>query len=397
MQLHKFDSKSWSFGRSALLWLAPATMAILACACSGQGRETDGEPDEFSDNLVVGDEAAAKSVRVKTDRLELPAVGNAALLRQLQQGRKYIASGRDHLGSKTNPYGFLRKVDSFSVDSGTIVIETSQATLGEVVKNAAYRPEPIAVRTGDVNAQSLIGPLGEQTIDLSGQPLFDETVAGVHVNGKIKTGKFSIAPDVDVDVNVGGFSIREFHFVVKGTTKADFDVDLSASGAINKSFEKTFFAREFSAGSIGPVQLAVRIDVKVVCDINAGGTFHAIPGADANVTFSAGTKYANGDWTWVKSFDPTIAPKFEYAGPGSANTGCTAGPVVTLMIADSAGPSLDIKPYAKADAKDQPLQANLEVGLKAHLGGAVHVLGFTLVDLDQTLIDKKFVDVTWPQ
>jgi hypothetical protein len=319
------------------------------------------------------------------------------------RGREFIVGGRAGVNSTKNPYGFLRKIDSISTEGGDLVVHTSPTSLAQVLKNADYRlPTPSETLGGSsvvVRPQSLSG--GEDNFNFSGQQLFDQRVGSAHVTGRIAKGTLSFRPEVDVHAQIRWFDLKNFEFVVRGAARVHIEVALAADGAFSTSFSRLFpVGDSFPVGSIGPVPLTGRIEVRVACELSAEGAYTATPGFDASVDMEAGARYDGDDWTMVKSFTPTFTPRFALTGLGHVDARCTAAPVVSLLIADMVGPALELGAYVHAHAFDEAAngqrRADLDLGLTARLHGRVRFLRWNLVDLDTTLFDKSLLQTSWP-
>lgn len=380
---------------------ALAALAVTVNACTGESAQEE-VAETYAEGLFVASPEVANATTVLADRLEMPTAAGDAVEATLR-GRRFIVGPRGR--AATNPYGFMRKVEGVTKSGSKVVVRTSPASLTDVLENAdfhAERPEAADVLKPSLGPQAVFG--FDRTFDFSGKELFDTNVGGARLSAKVTTGTVRVKPEIEIGAKIRWFSLKEFDFVVRGDAEAHLEVEVRADGPLEKSFGVTIpTGSSFPVGAIGPVPLTGRIDVRITCDIRADGNYRVKPGFDASIKAEGGIRYRDGDWQTVKTWEPKLETRFGLSGKGDVDARCSASPMVSLLIADFAGPAVEVGPYIHArgevdfDRGGEPLPLDIEYGLLGRVHGRVRILHWNLIDIDTTLFDVKLGETQWPK
>ena len=348
-------------------------MAIVTWAgCGGQI-----EPAVVNPQLRVVD---ATGVQVAADSLRAGGAAAAAL--------RGVTAG-DVLVSATG-MGFLRRVVGVSRDGDALVIATAPASLDDALVEGVLHAHQDLLAPGERAADRLVDvpPL---TVTFDELPLVEDGDARAALAGSV-----TLHPYLDVDLAVSRARVQSFRLVLHGDLDASVDLDVTAGHELSRSFEKTVWSAPPTVLTqwIGPVPVVEVVSLSLV----ASGEAHAgvtgsvtLGGVDAQATLAAGAQYnANAGWSGVGEHTLTLT-----AAAPSASIVAHAGGSVTVQARadirfyDLAGPYVYVGPYANVELADDGsgLSRTGRVGLGAHFGGDLSVMGHHVASYDAQLFD----------
>ncbi len=428
-------------------------LTAISCGDSGDSAANQSVPVELAEDLTVLTQQQADQVVVQPDRLVFPSAGNQTLLSM--KDRSNIASDRSGIGgSKTNAFGFLRRVAGTETQGDTIIVHTTSATLVDVIRRGESHAKvdvPWSALQGTV-VKSL--PYHPQDLGNNG-PLVDTTPTLTLPAAKIpvvihgKTVELSVSasiameqamvdfrPSFDFGLSIDWFSVKEFHAIANGAFDAGLKMKVSASIAWDHSLTDdepadevmSSFADELAkltdmsadtplvSGSIGlptwmigpvPVVTDLNIDVSLECKLSMQGSIDVEVGATASSTVSAGLRYQDGKMSPVasQSFQSSlIGPNF--TGAAGLGIECSLKPSLQLRFYGAIGPYLYVDFYDRlgADLKsecgsssrpDCSATVSSTMGIRGGVGAKVDINVFG-IGLKQDLGELQLFDWSVP-
>jgi len=306
--------------------------------------------------------------------------------------------------------GYLRRVETVSVNGSELSAMTSQAALDEIVEGGSLSftfdftssvPQPArsvalgALRTTYLaDGASLAGAL----VDLSGfdlcTGLTDQSLCPSGVSLLIEDGTLTFDPSVNADVDFGPFRVDNFHAIATGIVGLDVAVRASSSRSFDIAGEKQVFEvkRYWSTSALGGEGV---LRVFLGFEASAGATGTLTTGYEASQSVSVGATYDRSTgWQSVFETVPTReAHPTEWDASASAHVRLYIRPEVEVLLYTVAGPRIGLEPYLAADGDVTQSAWNLEVagGIDAELGFRVKILSYTLADFTTSLTGPRWV------
>lgn len=298
--------------------------------------------------------------------------------------------------SNSTPYGFLRKVKSVSEDKKTV--QTQQATLEE------------AIEEGGLYFEKRLKPDKNFKMDLEkGVKLLESTKDfdfGFELNnfviydhdGILSTTNDQILADGFIRFNytivdslfIKKFKLVYFEFMNIVTESSEIEITTNFSSN-NIEKEKALGAPyqfpTFLAGTIMGIPVWVTPYLEIFIGTN-GNVSICTSKVSQQTTLSGGVRFANKEWQLIKDttntfsfFDPTLNFNLEIKA--------FAGPRVSLMIYDAAGPYGQIDGFFKLKANNKTIYWYLYGGLDVKVGVKVEALSRTWVDKNWILLEYE--------
>jgi hypothetical protein len=210
----------------------------------------------------------------------------------------------DILVNTTEPYFLKKVVEVARQSSGELVVETRQAALTEVVKQASIRQQ---LSIPDSARQKLALPRRTKEFFVT----FDNTTIAADAKGSVKVtaGHLSFDPQYDFALEIEDGEVEEFLLAAGGQLDASLAFQLAASGALSLSQEKElarFPLKPYHfvvwAGYV-PIVIGVQTEFSVGAEVSMAGAGTLVSGGSLQQEVRLGAERA--------SFRPAPAPVLE--------------------------------------------------------------------------------------
>lgn len=387
-------------------------VTLPACAAP-----TEQEDVRVNEDAIVADDGVAEAITVMDDRLELPLAGHESWLGK--RPGSIVIGKPSRNGGWRNPYGFLRRVESVSKDQGKIVVQTTPASLEDVIiegetSTTAVLDEQNAGPPGDVKARAFgLGgafDLSNRTI-LSAVKNLDEEVGssllkGVTMSLDVQStdASFHFRPTVDVGVKIHGASIQSAKIIAEGDLDASIKLSATArlDGALSQEaadlLSKVWISHSVKLAEVDhksiqfvgfvPVVEFIKYELMATCRVRFDGfvsnELHANLGMTAKSSVRFGSQYDGGTLTPVADASFTGAGLFSMERGASASIECGIAPTIVVLVYDVVGPKLSILPFMDLTSTSQGdgnwtwtahPGVSVSAGLDFPLKGGNHQLG----------------------
>jgi len=290
--------------------------------------------------------------------------------------------------TEATPYGLLRKITNITIDGSQITVETTQATLEEVIKEGLLQiNKPLTaadimffvplkegvtlqeVIPGPVQAEGCLLPISLSQVfyDFDG----DENTTGDQIK---LNGTACLDPTFNFGLDIGWSGLNYLLFSVGISEYINLELDAQYSLSYTEKFPVATIY--FTPLEVGPVVFLPVLTVNVGIDggLSAGITTSVTQYAGLKV----GLSYSDGDWSPITDF----TFRFEYSLPTlhvGAHVKVYAEPKFDLLLYAVAGPYVRLQGYL--DLQMDPLGdpwLSLYGGIESAVGVEVEVLGKTL-------------------
>ncbi len=292
------------------------------------------------------------------------------------------------------PFGFLRKITSISGDGKTLL--TKQATLEEAIENGGFYFKKQLKPEKNYNWNLKPGVKfsgGTKDFDfdftLTDFVIFDEDGSPATTNDQIlANGSINFNYTLIDSLWIKNFKLKYFEF--KNVVSVSSEIEVTYTFSSNNIYkEKTlgdpYQFPTFLAGVIMGIPVYVTPYLEIIIGTD-GKVSISTSKVTQQTTLEGGVKYENEDWTLIKTFDN----EFTYENPSlnfEIEAKTFAGPRLTMMIYDIAGPYGQVDCYLELEAHNKTLYWELSAGLDVKIGVKVEVISVTLVDTNWMLID----------
>lgn len=310
--------------------------------------------------------------------------------------------------------GYLRKVTSIHIDNKIAVMQTEQASLVDVFKDAKFsfstglQDDNLNKSSGTTNYWDKNGITGAKSegIDVSLKGLYFKNDEMGEVF-KVNDGYFRFDPNFTFDFEIKGGELNTFKFGLDKTTfdyAMNYQVLIPATGNKYKIYEKDlleFFPEleKYTSKSfvvwVNLVPLIFTLELKVpiqfICDTRAGFSF----ASDYKIGYSigAGVEKSNGSWGIYNYVNQTSSSCDTKVGlMGRSETKIALFPNAVLKLYTVPGPYVGIEGNIKLRAEVNEIldcNATLNVNLEAVAGAKLVVLEHNLGEFQ-----KKFALMT---
>jgi hypothetical protein len=295
--------------------------------------------------------------------------------------------------------GFLRRVVDVKAAGGETVVTTEEAELPELVAqgrlHGQFRPFSEGLRLDDdadvggllarasTRGMPALDQLGARTdaqagLDGAGgyveiSPTTLVSSGGLHLD--LTGGHFSFDPSLDLDVDLGWWSIDRFEVMATGTMDAEIGLRLASDGdyeIVDRSMQLWESPRYAWYAWIGPVPVVVvsRMQLDATVSVSTHGPSSVTVGAGAGSRVQVGAIYEDG-WELVGDHEFT----FRHRGPEfvldtELNARVALDGTLKVELYGVVGPQLQLSPWARLDA-DAMGRWSTDVGVDGRIGGAI--------------------------
>ncbi|MCA9654402.1 MAG: hypothetical protein KC501_31075 [Myxococcales bacterium] len=287
--------------------------------------------------------------------------------------------------------GFLRRVVEVDEGLDQTVLRTEPAELSELVAqggvHASLRPFSEGLRLDDDGGPSGLAfregfggrvELGPTTLVESG---------GLEL--ALTGGHFAFDPTLDLDVDLGWWSIDRFEVLATGTLDAEIELRLGTDGnyeIVDRSMSLWESPRYAWYGFVGPVPVVVVSQLELGATVSARteGPSSVTVGAGASSRVEVGAIYEDG-WTMVgdHQFEARITgPTFVLDTELRARVQLDG--TLKVELYDVVGPRLTLSPWSELRV-DLQRQWAADLGVTGTIGGAISLPWHDDLSLDGTL------------
>ena len=255
--------------------------------------------------------------------------------------------------------GILRKVSGISNEEGTIIVQTDDADLEDVIENGEFDIEqPLTVsdlnrvdyhyKGISLNPSCLKQANNTNFLWNINTVIHDADGNANTTNDQIRLeGQFSCSWDINMNVKIGWWKVKK----ITAGFEATENLDLTLLAGIGFDFEKSITLMTVNFNTITVWVGSLPVVIKPVLEINVGIEGFATANITTSVTqglhFEAGIEY-NRDSGWSNNAVPT--PTYTYEEPQlNVETEVVAylGPKLILKIYGVKGPFVDARLYGK--------------------------------------------------
>jgi hypothetical protein len=312
--------------------------------------------------------------------------------------------------------GFLRRVVDVKAVDGETVVTTEEAELPELVAQGGlhgeFRPFSQGLALDDdveiddvvaeISAQARAGGFERLQARSDAQAGFD--VQGGHIEFEPTTlvssgglsldltgGHFSFDPDLNMDVDLGWWSIDRFEVMAKGTMDAELELRLGSDGEyeiVDRTMSLWESPRYAWYGWIGPVPVVVvtRMELGATVSVNTHGPSSVTVGAGANSWVQVGAIYEDG---WELVGDHGF--EFRYSGPEfvldtELKARVALDGTLKVELYGVVGPQLQLSPWTQLDA-DARGRWSADIGVTGRIGGGISLPWRDDIGIDAELFD----------
>ena len=380
-----------------LIERAPLTGDALSRADANQDGKVDLEdvayaqsrfsPAEIAPNVIVVDSTA--------DLTAIDWTSPTLILDWAGAGGHGMDPGDIVVGSDFD--GFLCRIVSISESGSILTIQTTGATLAEVITNGRVSALGMPLgppKLGSARVRAGQRPKGSAGLDpvewdLSGTVLYQDNVVTID----LPAAAFRLDPMVDIDFAIESSRLKYFRAEAGG----DFTIDLTArvNAQIQTDWSKeipipgTQF-RQVYVQFVGvlPVVEVVTFELVAKADLTGDAFASVEPGFTYTLPVRVGAEYYQGVWRELRGpRPPAPVGRLRWQASGDVDVRVAVAPTISVELYALAGPNFAIEPYLafSGDFWGSPLSCSYYLD-----GGVDANLGFRFGILDRTFIDREF-------
>lgn len=394
--------------------------ALLFMACSDGSPSAPpplGPPPESGDELLVVDSTVLHLLSDSAERAQ------GVLRFEVRTGAPLApAIGDVVVGVQAG--GFLRRVTAASRSDSTLILQTEQAALANVVEtgrfatavdlffepgvqgqlaaqSAVLRPGTVAWGAGEFRGMVAGMSVSRAGFDLSHLDicaLLKEASGGSTTcpeqikKLEIATGRLDFSPELQMEAEFDGFSLQQFRGVAKGSLDLELALALEAEGALGEmkhdvdffTFTRPFFMQLGVVPVIGYVEL--QLTGAVTVKATAKAAFEA--GIQATSSVELGAEYHEDSWSPVSTSDGSFDPQPPSVGDSTLSAAIeveakvSMKPRLQIIFYGVVGPFAQVEPFGSATLTFGATECAL-----TGASGIDAALGFTVPFLDDDVMD----------
>jgi len=356
-------------------------------------------PAVISRNITILDKVRVAENAIEIDKLPMTLVEKANDTYTFNYSGTLPEIGVGSILAGSGEKAFLRKVVSYQ-DTGTqLVVETSQATLEDYVKEGHFSAmldfgslEPGEVadpRYGKPACEILRFPSIE--IPLAQMDLFRNDQISMALNA----GTVKFTPSIELDMAFDPFrGMTYLYSGAKGRLDFTMGLNMQADGRYNLHEERLVYSHPPALFWLGPVFGAVIIDFYAGVELDAEIKGHLQPEFDAWTEVRLGGEYKDGIWSPIAA-ENHGAQLNNLDGQALAEMGVRGyiRPEVKVLFFGVVGPGINAEPYAELTGMGQAVPPciayELAVGLTSDIFVRAEILGYRLADFSARLLDIR--------
>lgn len=307
--------------------------------------------------------------------------------------------------------GFLRKVTSVSSNGNTITMQTTQANMEDVFKDAIIEFDTDLSNSSRMNngksEKYKINYLAKG-VQFSGNGFeFDFSNIILYQEGaltfEITDGTVTFNPNFSFKGDYSHFDGLDFIAFKANNAELNIDVEVSlnASAGVSLPELSTTLAdvEKKLKFLVGGVPVVVIVNTTLVAELSASidSNFDITTGFTNNYLLSTSAKYENDNWTGGFNLSPSIAPKpINMEGEVNIAQKLTITPKVSVKFYGIIGPYC--QPKMTEDftfniaSPSLYWDSNLKVGLDVTTGVDITIFGYEVADFSRS---DNFEEIVW--
>ncbi len=299
--------------------------------------------------------------------------------------------------------GVLLRVKKVTRQDGKLTLETSPASLTDVIRNGKVTiNQSFKMTDGKIQEQSSAkSPTAKLAFEngalvFSGQKLD----LGDKVSIEITDGSFRFDPSFDFVLDVDDCSVKEFKCSATGALEANLDADVELK-AITDYFEKDVtlakvtFPEPAGVIVIGgvPVVYDFFIKIKLGAGVSCGNIGTVSAGYDVSTSLTVGAQYTQHKWSPLHNFDFDLNPHLPEITIHPVSAEVYLKPEFGMRFYKIVGPSISYKDYFKlcGDYRYEHLGAELRKGTKVDLNFVFEIVDPITFEYTHNLLHKSTV------
>jgi len=313
--------------KNILLVLIPGLVLILCNSCKREdfmwgtrvGNLT------YSDHVVFLGEHEMNLLSEVTDNSIVFSASNAELEKLGNQS--IIVAGV----SENTPSGLTRRITGIRKEDATLLLETTEATLGDIVKEGVINLK-VKLLEKDFSVRSrmagvLIAGPGKAfdglAVTLDNFELFRDGTRLAAVNGAI-----GISPEIDITIKISSNRISEITAVTT-FSKVD-EITVTSNGAFSGG--QRFVTAEFVHSPITVDSLVFIPEVRLICGFSGIVSGTVTSGVRQDRVITSELRYNNSTWSAIP---PVASELFDFSAPQiseNSDLKVFSGPEITLNL-----------------------------------------------------------------
>lgn len=233
--------------------------------------------------------------------------------------------------SENTPSGFMRRITGIRREETTLVLETADATLTDIIKEGVITlkikllEKDFTVRS-KMNGVLVTGPgkaFDGLAVTLDNFELFRDGTRLAAVNGAI-----GISPEIDLTIRISSNRVTEIR-VVNTLNKVD-EITVSSNGAFSGG--QRLVAAEFVHSPIKVDSLVFIPEIRIVCGFSGIVSGSVTSGVRQDRLITSELNYGNSKWS---SVPPVATGVFDFSAPQiseNSDLKVYSGPEITLNL-----------------------------------------------------------------
>lgn len=248
--------------------------------------------------------------------------------------------------------GYLKKIENFSYENGILTIQTNNATLTELFKQAKIKTNTSKVRMKNPNTKgySYHNQNLNFNYDLSGRVLYSNN----YVDVKIDSGYISFEPTIKIQLEIMGEELLYFKTIAEGTLTFDATLKVESTQSTSQSGEAKLFERSHTfkhviPGTPVPIWEDVTGALFVGFELDSSITGSAQTHVNASTSVTIGGEWTNNSWNDLSSYPGlSMSAGTPYVQiNGDLNAKVYLRPEISVALYSIATMGIDLVPYGQ--------------------------------------------------
>ena len=265
----------------------------------------------------------------------------------------------------TTDGGYLREITAMETSGYTVVLQTVQSSLDQVMMEGGFHEEIIFEDDA------------RYTMDYSGRELYSGSHGGADVLVQLSEGVIEMRPKLKMGAEFSWFSLKRADAILDLDIEADLELLAQISDSVSFDGELPLgtysYPFAFAAGPI-PVAGTLEVSLSAGFETSAEAQATATVGAEADADIRIGGRYRNGSWYYVQSTDfdaHRTGPDFDVQGDWDGKVWVRAE--ARVMMYRVAGPSFGVTPYLRGEAHAKCSNLDWQFWAGADADAAIHL------------------------
>ncbi len=296
-----------------------AAVCLTLAGCGGGDDDSGYSVPETT--VVLDEEALAALDSVSEDLATFSFARSSPALDGVGEGDIIVAG----VHGPQLPAGALRRVQQID-RTGGVTLTTVPASLAEAIERGSIR-ETVQLREDDIVAMRTrrgvrreVGPTGLY-FGLNDVVLFDGDGGGDASDQVVMNGNIAIEPDLDIVIDIDGFSLEEASISIGGSVSGSVNIDARREATLPGTpitlatlqlTPITFF--------VGPVPVVITTSIDLQVGVSGVVTAKMNVGFQTDAEARIGFGYANGSFGPIGEIDPTASLELQSFEDGVVGT-----------------------------------------------------------------------------